>query len=300
MRTLRFIIILLMLSTLTAKAQTVIDLNNGGKVRNKTLRDYDREVEIKIAREDSIKYADCLKRAFSALHCDSLTEAKKFFQEALILRPKAEGNYIIEQHLGEIAEVEGDLLEAEAHYSKALKQRPDQHHIRYSRAAVAVQVHHFNEAKTDCDQLLNLSPTKEERCKLLFIRATALMGLRINHEARKDLETVCLLDPKNENAILMLALSLHDDGRSQEALERLNIHLRLNPENVDAITLRASILEALNLCDLALIDYDEAIRLAPDNADLYTERASCLEKLGKKSAAEKDLLMARKLRTKQP
>jgi Flp pilus assembly protein TadD len=96
----------------------------------------------------------------------------------------------------------------------------------------------------------------------------------------------------------MLALSLHDDGRSQEALERLNTHLRLNPENVDAITLRASILEALNLCDLALIDYDEAIRLAPDNADLYTERASCLEKLGKKSAAEKDLLMARKLRTK--
>ena len=298
MHIIRIFFLLLLFTASSMSAQTVIDLNNGGNVRSKTLRDYDREARLRGAQEDSIRYAECLKRAFSALHCDSLQEAKRNFLEALTLRPTAEGNYIIEQHLGEIAEVEGALLEAEAHYTKALKQKPDLHHVRYSRAAVAVQVHHFNEAKADCDLLLNLSPTKEERCKLLFIRATALMGLRLNHEARKDLESVCLLDPSNENAILMLALSLHDEGRSQEALERLNIHLKLNPQNIDALALRASILEALNLCDLALIDYDEAIRLSPDNADLYAERAGCLEKLGKKSAAEKDRLTARKLRTK--
>ena len=298
MHIIRIFLLLLLFTASSMSAQTVIDLNNGGNVRSKTLRDYDREARFRGAQEDSIRYAECLKRAFSALHCDSLQEAKRNFLEALTLRPTAEGNYIIEQHLGEIAEVEGALLEAEAHYAKALKQKPDLHHVRYSRAAVAVQVHHFNEAKADCDQLLNLSPTKEERCKLLFIRATALMGLRLNHEARKDLESVCLLDPNNENAILMLALSLHDEGRSQEALERLNIHLKINPQNIDALALRASILEALNLCDLALIDYDEAIRLSPDNADLYAERAGCLEKLGKKSAAEKDRLTARKLRTK--
>lgn len=297
MRIIRLIIIALSFITLTAKSQTVIDLNNGGKVHAKTMRDYNREANIKIAREDSIKYADCLKRAYSALHCDSLTEAKQYFKEALALRPKAEGNYIIEQHLGEIAESEGNLPEAEAYYTQILKQHPDLHHIRLSRAVVAVQIHHFNEAKSDCDALLTLSPSREEYSKILFVRATALMGLRLNHEARKDWETLCMLDPKNENASLMLALSLHDEGRSQEALERLNIHLRLNPQSIDALSLRASIHEALHLYDLARIDHDEAIRLAPNNAALYLERAHCLEKLGHTAAAEKDRLTARKLQT---
>ena len=280
----RFCLLLLLCAASSASAQTVIDLNNGGNLRSKTLRDYDREATAKAAREDSIRYADCLKRAFSALHCDSLAEAKKFFNEALTLRPTAEGNYIVEQHLGEIAEVEGLLNEAEAHYTKAL------------RAVVAVQLHHFSEARNDCDALLALTPQKEERLRLLFVRATAFMGMRLNKEARKDLEALSLLDPKNENVPIMFALLLHDEGRSQEAIERLNAHLRINPENGDALTLRASIYSDQNLHDLALLDYNEAIRLNPQSAALYLERAACLEKLGKRTAAEKDRLTARQLR----
>lgn len=292
----RHLLLLLMCISTSAVAQTVIDLNKGGSVRSKTLSDYDKEAYIKATKADSVRYADCLKRAFSALHCDSLAEAKTFFKEALKLRPTADGNYIVEQHLGEIAEVEGHLNEAEKHYTQALKQKPDFHQIRMSRAVVSLQLHHFLEAKNDCDALLALTPTKEERTRVLFIRASALMGMRLNQEARKDLETLCLLDPKNENAPIMLALSLHDEGRSQEALERLTLHLGINKENVDALALRASIYGALKLHDLALLDYDEAIRLTPENAELYLERATCFEKLGKHSAAEKDRLKARKLR----
>lgn len=292
----RLLLTLLIGFATSAVAQTVIDLDNAGSVRSKTLRDYDREAHLKAAREDSVRYADCLKRAFSALHCDSLSEAKSYFKEALNLRPTAEGNYIVEQHLGEIAEAEGALNEAEGYYTKILKQKPNLHHIRRARAVVAVQLHHFQEAQSDCDALLALSPTKEERCKLLFVRATALMGQRLNREARKDLETLCFLDPKNENAPIMLALSLHDEGRSQEAIELLNRHIQVNPENVEAYTLRGTIYEALNLNDLALLDYDEAIKRQPEHADLYLERARCLEKLGKPTLAEKDRLTARKLR----
>lgn len=293
---LRLLLTLLICIATSATAQTVIDLNNGGSVRAKNLHDYDREMAVKAAREDSVRYADCLKRAFSALHCDSLSEAKRYFKEALALRPTAEGNYIVEQHLGEISEVEGLLGEAEQHYTNALKQNPELHHTRMARAVVAVQLRHFSEAKTDCDALLTLTPTKEERMRLLFVRATALMGLRLNKEARKDLETLCFLDPKNENAPVMLALSLHDEGRSQEAIEQLNRHLSVHPENVEAYALRGAIYEAQNLNDLATLDYDEAIKRAPERADLYEERARCLKKLGKHTAAEKDRLTARKLR----
>ena len=292
----RLFLMLLLFSTRETHAQTIIDLNNGGKVHAKALDDYDRKPEWKPEAKDSIEYADCLKRAFSALHCDSLAEAKHYFKSALKLQPTAKGNYIIELHLGNIFEVEEAYGEAEKHYTNALKLNPDLQQARMSRAAVAVQLYHFNEAKSDCDILLSQSPAKEHRSRLLFIRATALMGLRLNHEARKDLETLCILEPKNENAPIMLALSLHDEGRSQEALERLNIHLRTNPENSDALALRGSIHEALNLHDLALLDYDEAIRLDSTNASLYLERANCLEKLGKKSAAEKDRMTARSIR----
>lgn len=292
----QLVLLCLMCFTTSIVAQTVIDLNNGGSVRAKTLNDYDKEAYIKSAKADSARYADCLKRAFSALHCDSLSEAKTYFKEALKLRPTAEGNYIVEQHLGEIAEVEGLLIEAEEHYTQALKQKPDFHRIRMARAVVALRLHHFAEAQNDCDALLALTPPKEERTRLLFIRASAFMGMRRGQEARKDLEALCLLDPTNENAPIMLALSLHDEGRSKEALERLTLHLGVNKENVDALALRATIYGALSLHDLALIDYDEAIRLTPENADLYLERASCLEKLGKRSAAQKDRLKARELR----
>ena len=293
---LRLLLTLLIFTVISATAQTVIDLNNGGSVRAKNLRDYDREMAAKAVREDSVRYTDCLKRAFSALHCDSLSEAKRYFKEALSLRPTAEGNYIVEQHLGEISEVEGLLGEAEQHYTNALKQNPELHHTRMARAVVAVQLRHFSEAKSDCDALLTLTPTKEERMRLLFVRATALMGLRLNKEARKDLETLCFIDPKNENAPVMLALSLHDEGRSQEAIEQLNRHLSVHPENVEAYALRGAIYEAQNLNELAALDYDEAIKRSPERADLYEERARCLEKLGKHTAAEKDRLAARKLR----
>ena len=293
---LRLLLTLLIFTVISATAQTVIDLNNGGSVRAKNLRDYDREMAVKAVREDSVRYTDCLKRAFSALHCDSLSEAKRYFKEALSLRPTAEGNYIVEQHLGEISEVEGLLGEAEQHYTNALKQNPELHHTRMARAVVAVQLRHFSEAKSDCDALLTLTPTKEERMRLLFVRATALMGLRLNKEARKDLETLCFIDPKNENAPVMLALSLHDEGRSQEAIEQLNRHLSVHPENVEAYALRGAIYEAQNLNELAALDYDEAIKRSPERADLYEERARCLEKLGKHTAAEKDRLAARKLR----
>jgi Flp pilus assembly protein TadD len=122
------------------------------------------------------------------------------------------------------------------------------------------------------------------------------MGMRLNKEARSDLEELCFLAPKNENIPVMLALSLHDEGRSQEAIERLNAHLRINPENVEALALRAAIYSSQGLLDLALLDYNETLRLNPENADLYIERAACLEKLGKRASAEKDRLTARQLR----
>ena len=94
----RLCLLLLLCAASSANAQTVIDLNNGGNLRSKTLRDYDREATAKAAREDSIRYADCLKRAFSALHCDSLAEAKKFFNEEELIKEKENATPYADNH----------------------------------------------------------------------------------------------------------------------------------------------------------------------------------------------------------
>ncbi|MBO5699301.1 MAG: tetratricopeptide repeat protein [Bacteroidaceae bacterium] len=287
-------ILVFSLFTGTLSAQTVIEMDKGGLVRNKTLRDYDREIQLEETKNDSLKYVDCLTRAFNALHVDSLNEARVYFQEALTLRPQAPGNYLVKKHLAEINEAQGDFKGASVLYSEILKERPEMHQVRVARAAVNVQQRFYQEALADCDYLIKLNHALSAE-RLYFIRATALMGLRLHREARKDFESVILLNPDNLNAPILLAISLHDDGQHQEALNRLNLHLQNHPENVDALVLRANFFMELKSYDAALRDLTEAIHLAPQRPDIYAERAVCYDHLKNTEAARADRLMVGKL-----
>jgi tetratricopeptide (TPR) repeat protein len=281
-------------------AQTVIDMDKGGQVRNKTLRDYDRRIQAEVLKEDSLKYVDCLTRAFNALYVDSLTQAQTFFQEALALRPDAPGNYIVRKHLAEICEARGELKEASMLYSKILKEHPEMHQVRIARAAVNVQMHYYQEAQVDCDYLLSREYNALPMERLYFIRATALMGMRQNKEARKDLERVVLLNPDNLNAPIMLALSFYNDGQPQEALNRLNLHLQSHPKNIDALLLRANFFMEIKRYEAALDDLTAVLTMAPKSAEAYMQRAACYEKLGKLEAAQADRMMVGKLMNAQP
>ena len=95
-------------------AQTIIPLERGkGGVRSKTVDDYKEELNmVERQRNDSIQYVDNLRRAFNALHVDSLTEAELLFKEALKLRPTAPGNHIIKYNLGLVDMARGNNVEA--------------------------------------------------------------------------------------------------------------------------------------------------------------------------------------------
>lgn len=86
MRTVIYVLLFcLMQGGNTLKSQTVIDLGRGGGVRSKTIDDYTRDQENIRKRQaaDSVAYSDCLRRALSALHTDSLAQARKLFEEVL-------------------------------------------------------------------------------------------------------------------------------------------------------------------------------------------------------------------------
>lgn len=287
-------------SLLPATSQTVIELDKGGAVRSKNLRDYDKAVSLEQAQMDSIKYVDHITRGFNALHDDSLRLAQSHFEAALKLRPNAPGNHIVKQQIAKIAEAEGRFADAANLYTQILKQQPDLHAIRIERAALNLQLRHFKESKEDCDVLLQQTSTSIDAERLYFIRASANIGLRLNDDAQRDFEHVLKLNPRHESAPIMLALLLHDEGQANKALTLLNLHLQAHPENVEALMLRASFEMKQSRYEAARADLDKAISLAPDEPALYLERANCFDKLKNKERARRDRLKAHTLKTLHP
>ncbi|MFW5584455.1 MAG: tetratricopeptide repeat protein, partial [Bacteroidales bacterium] len=258
--------VLLCLFGATLSAQTIIDLDNKGKVRGKTIYDYKSESDVaRRERNDSIEYADHLVRAFNALHADSLEEARKQFRAAISTRPDAPGNYIIRHNLGRIALAQGRYDEAVKLLTQVLKEQPDNPEVRADRANAALSSGNAAMAIDDCNVLLQRTLVDERRAQVFFMRAAAQMQLRnvllhrrLTHDcraelvylraaaqihrptppaARADLETVLKLTPDNENAALLLLMTLRDEGRKQEALARLNDFVAQHPKNADAYAL---------------------------------------------------------------
>lgn len=75
-------------------------------------------------RDDSLLYVDNLRRAFNALHTDSLAQAERLFNEALKLRPTAPGNHIIRYNLGLVDMARGNNVEAIKNLLTLLKPTP--------------------------------------------------------------------------------------------------------------------------------------------------------------------------------
>ncbi len=279
----------------TVVAQTIIPLERGkGGVRAKTVDDYREEQNMaERQRNDSIKYVDNLRRAFNALHTDSLAEAEALFKEALKLRPTAPGNHVIKYNLGLVDMARGNNVEAVKKLTEIIKSYPNYFDARLARAEANLQLNRTNEAIDDAQQVLDkqqyegITPDIVERAR--FIRAAARYQLRLYADAHADLQVIMGDNPQNVNAQVLDALVLQQMGRPKEALNRLNLIVAAHPDNLDALSTRATVESELNLNALARADYDTLINKQPDESGYYIERAKALIRLGEKKAARNDL-----------
>lgn len=276
------------------EAQTIIELKRGGGVRAKTVDDYKEEMQMNDRlREDSAAYVDNLRRAFNALHTDSLDEAEKLFREALKQRPGSSGNYVIKYNLGLVDMARGRNAEAVEKLSAIIKDYPAYYVARVARAEANLQLGKAREAIEDAElvmertEKLNIDLDLARRAR--FVRAAARYRLRYYPEAHADLQHLLDADPQNENAQILDALTLQQMGQPKEALNRLNLIVRAHPQSVDALTARASVEYELGLNTLARADYDALIALCPDESGYYVERARALIRLEEKLAARRDL-----------
>ena len=280
---------------LTLQAQTIIPLERGKVgVRAKNIEDYKNDMKIaERLRDDSLLYVDNLRRAFNALHTDSLAQAERLFNEALKLRPTAPGNHIIRYNLGLVDMARGNNVEAIKKLTDIIKTYPNYFDARLARAEAYLQLGRTNEAIDDAQQLLEkqhldgMTADIAERAR--FVRAAARYQLRLYPDAHADLQTIMGENPQNVNAQILDALTLQQMGRPKEALNRLNLIVEAHPHHIDAISTRAAVEAELNLTAMARADYDTLIKWQPNESSYYIERAKMLIRLGEKKAARNDL-----------
>lgn len=286
---------MLCVGSLVAQAQTIIPLERGkGGVRAKDIDDYkDEQKMTERLRNDSVLYVDNLRRAFNALHTDSLAQAEALFNEALKLRPTAPGNHIIKYNLGLVDMARGQNVEAVKKLTTVLKDYPNYFDARLARAEANLQLGRSNEAIDDAQQVLEKQHLEGMTAALMerarFVRAAARYQLRLYVDAHADLQTLMSDCPQNVNAQVLDALVLQQMGRPKEALNRLNLIVAAHPDNIDALSTRAGIEAELNMPAMARADYDTLIKMQPNESCYYIERAKMLLRLGEKKAARNDL-----------
>ncbi len=288
-------------SIVGVQAQTIIPLERGkGGVRAKTIDDYKQDMKtLEREQADSVQYVDNLRRAFNALHTDSLLQAEKLFKDALKLRPVASGNHVIRYNLGLVDMVRGDNAAAVKKLTEIVKDFPNYFDARVARSEANLQLGHANEAIEDAQQVLDkahfdgMTAAIQERAR--FVRAAARYQLRLYSDAHADLQTLMADNPQNTNAQILDALTLQQMGQPKEALNRLNLIVSAHPDNADALSTRATVEAELSLYALARADYDTLLRLFPNESSYLVERAKILLRLGEKKAAKSDLDQAIKL-----
>ncbi len=299
----RLTLLLLCLGLAVARplcAQTIVELKRGGTVRSKTVDDYKQDGNIQLrAQKDSLQYVDNLRRAFNALHRDSLAEAEQLFNDALRLRPSAPGNQVIRYNLGLVDMARGNNVEAVKKLTHIIKEYPNYFDARVARAEANLQLGYAAEAAADAQLVIDNQGQDDVGATMLekarFVRAAARYELRLYPDAHVDLQSILRDSPQNENAQLLDALCLHHMGQPREALNRLNLIVSANPESIDALSTRANVETSLDMHALARADYDRLIELQPDESAYYIERAKSLIRLGEKKLARNDLDKAMKL-----
>lgn len=290
----RLVLLLLLLLPAAAGAQTVIELKKGGTVRGKTIDDYRADDTYALrAAKDSVQYVDHLRRAFNALHADSLAEAERLFKDALRLRPDAPGNHIIRYNLGLVDMARGENAKAVERLTDIIKDYPLYFDARLVRAEANLQLGRAAEAVTDAQYVLDATPADgvadDMQDRARFIRGAARYQLRLYPDAHADFQTLLAAQPGNESAQLLDALTLQRMGQNREALNRLNLIVEAHPESVDALSTRAEVEMALEKPALARADYDRLVELYPEESSYRVERARALIALGEKQAARRDL-----------
>jgi len=123
----------------------------------------------------------------------------------------------------------------------------------------------------------------------LFYRAYAATHLRHYEAARSDYEEFLDIFPTHTEARLALAYVLEQMGRKMEAMDELNRVVEMRPDSAVAYASRALLERDMKQYEAALYDWEQACRLEPQNADYVASHVDLLLAMERREEARRVL-----------
>ena len=179
----------------------------------------------------------------------------------------------------------GDLDQAGADASEAIRLDPSDADCYASRAGIAYASRDMDSALADADRAIQLDP---KNSSALVVRGRCAAERGNLEQALTSVNEALRLDPKGTKALRARSWILVRREDVANALADLNQCLQLDPKNVDALAGRSFLHMKRGELDLALADADAALKLSPhDTRALETRAAILMVKLTRaKPAAE--------------
>lgn len=257
--------------------------------------------------------------------------ARTDFDQALKLKGTLHEVYVLR---GRLAELKGDVTKAEADYTTAVQSNPsvsvalvargflragerevdtsrlkqgvedystalgepatNTAETRLYRAVAYFRLREFDNAVTDCNWVLERSPSAH--VPALLIRGTARSAKGDPEGAIADFGQVLTLDKNNQLALLRRGDVYLAQSRADEALKDYNAVLALDARNAEAIARRGLVQIMKKNYRGAIAEMTKALSADPKNWLYYAVRAQAYKVGGDLAKARADLLIAEQLR----
>ena len=213
-------------------------------------------------------------------------EAEQVFRTAISHAPE---NIILRMQWAEFLGQNGKLESARQECDHIL-QHSDRIGAAYSlRAAVLLEMGHFEESVVDADKAIELLETSP---KAFMIRGLAKASLGRLDEGLNDLDTCIAQDPNYAIARFHRGRLRLGQDECETAIDDFTSALELAPGWVDALLERGHALLKIEEHEKARDDFEQVIQLSPERAEGYTGRGITYLIEGKKAAAAHDLNQA--------
>jgi protein O-mannosyl-transferase len=188
------------------------------------------------------------------------------------------GNNIAHNNLAIVLADQGKLDEAIAHYSEALRIKPDYATARNNLGLALADEGKLDEAIAHYSEALRIKP---DYADALNNWGAALAAEGKLDEAIAHYSEALRIKPDYAGAHNNWGIALASEGKSEEAIAHFSEALRIKPDYADAHNNWAGVLASEGKLDEAIAHCNEALRIKPDYADAHNNLGVALADQGK-------------------
>ena len=218
-------------------------------------------------------HLDCYKNALEAAQAGNHAAAIVLYRQTIARQPN---HFAAHNYLGSSLREQGDLIGAISSYGRALELQPHRIEVKVHLAEAQRRLGLTQQAIETCDHVL-ASDTRNAEAYLVRGLARKTCGDTLG--AISDMQASAALN-RQASTFKMLARSLMDAGRINDAVVELRTALTLDPNDFETFRLKADCLSSIGQVREAFEAYSTAINLSPKDPYAYANLSGMLSFTG--------------------